>query len=984
MSLNDFEYGKMLGKGVFGSVCVVKRKEDKEIYAMKRVKIGGLTKKELENSFNEVRLLASLNNKNVIGYREAFYDQKSKTLNIVMEYADDGDLSTKIKNSIKKREYFSENTIWSTLIQILEGLKYLHKSNIIHRDLKSANIFLTKNGIVKIGDLNVSKIIGKNMAAITQTGTPYYAAPEIWNDQPYNYKCDIWSTGCIIYEMAALKLPFRGTSMSILYQNVMKGEFQPLSFRYSKDLQNIIKMILIINPKNRKTAEDLLNCDIIRKKMSEIGIGEEFNDRGEERALLMKTIKIPKNINLVNGQLPKKNYKKERQRNMMQMFENDEYETAKNSFYHPNNGEKKNFNYMMYNNIGINNINNSGKNINNYNKSIYNNNNINNMNFNNNLNSNVNNNINIMNVNNNKNNNINKSYISPLKYKPLIDKQCLDKLSNIANNDIVLPSNIYTNNLTTIQKNNNEYHQQNPNKFIRKIYNNNIINQVNDNNYQNLNNNRYIFNNKKITITDNSNMNSLLGNNISNNNYSKIKNNSQSRQKSINSKDSLHISTSNIYNYNNPNSNTNKNNLYNNITSFARNNSNKNKLNIQSDLSEIRRYEIQQMKNRNISTNVTSNNIPDINSINQRQKSKNFSSKFQQKSSVHKSKINYYMLNNLNNYENINNNNNRRSVKRNNLKKGRYNLNTNNNINVSNINTDNISNNKTRALSQLRGKQNLNAMDEYQMEYNKLVKQISYLSSLVEDKQKENKLLQRNKTDLMNEKLDERHNKNLLNLRNLNKIFKQNLDSKNINVKININNNYNNINNLNINRSNNANKNNNNINNPLVRNKSVINTNANNNNYYYEYGNALLDNNNKRINRPKSCLRIDDNKEKSNNRLVNDNNEKYSDIYKYYYQKYKENQIINTEKINNRKIVYEKINIINNQKGENRKYERCGEKIRYVGNGNFYNDYNRDIIKNSNLLKSNDQYSIHNFLNKDSRTHKNGPRIILPNKIMNL
>ena len=168
MSIEDFEFGRVLGKGVFGSVIIVKRKQDKEIYAMKRVKISGLTKRELENSFNEVRLLASLNHKNVIGYREAFYDQNSNTLNIVMEFADDGDLSTKIKKSLKNKIYFDERMIWSTLIQILEGLKYLHKSDIIHRDLKSANIFLTKKGFVKIGDLNVSKIIGKNMA-LTQT-----------------------------------------------------------------------------------------------------------------------------------------------------------------------------------------------------------------------------------------------------------------------------------------------------------------------------------------------------------------------------------------------------------------------------------------------------------------------------------------------------------------------------------------------------------------------------------------------------------------------------------------------------------------------------------------------------------------------------------------------------------------------------------------------------------------------------------------------
>ena len=151
-----------------------------------------LSDKEKENSLNEIRILASLSHKNIIGYKDAFFDEKSKTLNIVMEFANDGDISSKIKTKLKKKRYFEENIIWVYLIQILEGLHYLHEKKIIHRDLKSANIFLMKDNIVKIGDLNVSKINKMGMA-ITQTGTPYYASPEIWLDQPYDYKSDIWS-----------------------------------------------------------------------------------------------------------------------------------------------------------------------------------------------------------------------------------------------------------------------------------------------------------------------------------------------------------------------------------------------------------------------------------------------------------------------------------------------------------------------------------------------------------------------------------------------------------------------------------------------------------------------------------------------------------------------------------------------------------------------------------------------------------------------
>ena len=348
MSLTEFEIGKELGRGAFSSVYLVRRKEDNKIYAMKRVKIVGLGKKEKNNVFNEVRLLASINHKNIIGYNEAFYDNKSETLNIILEYADGGDLSTKIKQNSKKHIFFDEMTIWKTLIQILEGLKYLHKNCIIHRDLKSANIFLTKNGFVKIGDLNVSKIIKSIGMACTQTGTPYFAAPEIWNNKPYDYKCDIWSAGCIIYEMAVLKIPFRGATMKQLYSNVMKGIYPSIPNRYSEDLKKIIKKILVVNPKNRPSASSLLNCSIIKQKINEYEFffGNEnsmdFID-DDENPELINTIKIPGNMNMINKELPKKRYEDEKRKNLDDIILNDTYDddSKKEMFCPPQNKKKQ-------------------------------------------------------------------------------------------------------------------------------------------------------------------------------------------------------------------------------------------------------------------------------------------------------------------------------------------------------------------------------------------------------------------------------------------------------------------------------------------------------------------------------------------------------------------------------------------------------------------------------------------------------------------
>ena len=340
MSLENFILGKILGKGSYGSVRIVERKEDHKTYAMKSVVINILTEKEKLNSFNEVRLLASLKHQNIIDYKESFFDEISKTLNIVMEYADDGDLKSKISEILKNHLFFEESSIWNVLIQTLEGLKYLHKNNIIHRDLKSANIFLTKNGFIKIGDLNVSTIAKKGVAN-TQTGTPYYASPEIWNDKPYNSKCDIWSLGCIIYEMANLHVPFRGTSLHQLYSKIMKGIYPQLSMRYSNDLKNIIRIILNVDAQKRPSAEELLKNEIILRKIREYGININNENKKYEKAMLIKTIKIPKNISQINKQLPQKRYELKQKKNKEDMFNNDEYEYSKSYFNKIPNQENK-------------------------------------------------------------------------------------------------------------------------------------------------------------------------------------------------------------------------------------------------------------------------------------------------------------------------------------------------------------------------------------------------------------------------------------------------------------------------------------------------------------------------------------------------------------------------------------------------------------------------------------------------------------------
>ena len=120
--------------------------------------------------------------------------------------------------------------------------------------MKSANIFLYKDQTAKLGDLNVSKVAKKGLL-YTQTGTPYYASPEVWKDLPYDLKSDIWSLGCVLYEMACLKTPFRATDMKGLFDKVCKGIFPKIPGNYSADLANIIKVLLQVNPKLRPSCD---------------------------------------------------------------------------------------------------------------------------------------------------------------------------------------------------------------------------------------------------------------------------------------------------------------------------------------------------------------------------------------------------------------------------------------------------------------------------------------------------------------------------------------------------------------------------------------------------------------------------------------------------------------------------------------------------------------------------------------------------------
>jgi serine/threonine protein kinase len=150
--------------------------------------------------------------------------------------------------------------------------------------------------------MNVSKI-AKNGLLYTQTGTPYYASPEVWKDKPYDCKSDIWSLGCVIYEMATLKPPFRAEDMDGLYRKVIKGAYAKVGDHYSKQLAAVIKMMLQVTPANRPSADALLSHLV--PKAEQLGIPLKPELQKDE---LLKTIRAHKNLHYLTDRLPKSTY----------------------------------------------------------------------------------------------------------------------------------------------------------------------------------------------------------------------------------------------------------------------------------------------------------------------------------------------------------------------------------------------------------------------------------------------------------------------------------------------------------------------------------------------------------------------------------------------------------------------------------------------------------------------------------------------------
>ncbi|NXQ91773.1 NEK3 kinase, partial [Nyctibius grandis] len=252
--MEEYKVLKVLGEGSFGRALLVHHRISDQKYAMKEIRLP-LSSSDGENSRKEAVLLAKMKHPNIVAYKESF--EADGHLYIVMEYCDDGDLMQKIKH--QRGKLFPQDTILHWFVQMCLGVKHIHDKRVLHRDIKSKNVFLTQNGKVKLGDFGSARLLAHPVSyACTYVGTPYYVPPEIWESMPYNNKSDIWSLGCILYELCTLRHPFQANSWKHLILKICKGSYNPLPSHYSYELHYLIKQMFKRNPKNRPSASTIL------------------------------------------------------------------------------------------------------------------------------------------------------------------------------------------------------------------------------------------------------------------------------------------------------------------------------------------------------------------------------------------------------------------------------------------------------------------------------------------------------------------------------------------------------------------------------------------------------------------------------------------------------------------------------------------------------------------------------------------------------